>query len=262
MKKNKDSLGDRMKKNYEDRSKTYLTRRVYNIIRIDGRSFKNYTRGLERPFDMGLIDDMDNTAVYLCEKIQGVKCAFVQSDEISILVTDFDELNTSMWFDGSVQKIVSVSASMATSKFNHLRILRNIDKNNDLINDFCITDIYNIISHMSVAEFDSRVFTLPTKSEVANYFLWRQQDTTRNSISSVAQSLYSHKELEFKNTDQMQEMIFQKGINWNDYDNKLKRGRMIVKKQLENGRNEWVSEGSPIFSQDWIYINNLIPENK
>ena len=244
MKKNKDSLGDRMKSFYEDRTKTYLTRRSYNIIRNDGKSFHTYTNGLERPFDMGLIDDMDKTAMYLCEKIQGAKCAFVQSDEISILVTDFDELNTSMWFDGSVQKIASVSASMTTNKFNKLRVLRTIDENNDSINDYCITDIYNIVSSMNEAEFDSRVFQLPTQSEVANYFLWRQQDTTRNSIQSVAQSLYSHKELEFKNCDQMQEMIFQKGINWNAYDDKLKRGRMIVKKQLENGRTEWVSEGT------------------
>lgn len=265
MKNNKDSLGDRMKKYYEDRSKTYLTRRSYNIIRIDGKAFHTYVRGLEKPFDMGLIDDMDNTAAYLCEKIQGAKFAFVQSDEISILVTDFDELNTAMWFDGSVQKIVSVSASMTTSKFNKLRALRaigNIDLSYDEVGETGMFHLYySAIDDMSLAEFDSRVFTLPTKSEVANYFLWRQQDTTRNSISSVAQSLYSHKELEFKNTDQMQELIFQKGINWNEYDDKLKRGRMIVKKQLENEKSEWISEGTPIFSKDWNYINELIPEN-
>jgi tRNA(His) 5'-end guanylyltransferase len=162
-----------------------------------------------------------------------------------------------MWFDGSVQKICSVSASMATNKFNHLRIKRLLNTH-----DIDMLDLIDNLSNINGAEFDSRVFQLPTQSEVANYFLFRQQDTTRNSISSVAQSLYSHKELEFKNGDQMQEMIFQKGINWNEYDDKLKRGRMIVKKQLENGRTEWISEGTPIFSQDWNYIKNLIPENK
>lgn len=236
-----DSLGDRMKDYYEDRTRIYLPRRAYTIIRIDGKAFHTYTKGLQRPFDMDLISDMDNTGCYLCKNISGAKFAFVQSDEISILLTDFDTLQTQAWFDNNLQKMVSVSASLATMQFNTLRTARNIIKS---------------------ALFDSRVFQIPMREEVANYFIWRQQDTVRNSISSVAQSLYSPKELNGKNTDEQQEMIFQKGINWNDYDPKLKRGRLIIKEQYEKKntiRNRWVSKEVPIFTQETEFLKALIP---
>ena len=234
----KDSLGDRMKEFYENRTRTFLPRRTYTIVRIDGKAFHTYTRGLERPFDWGLVNDMDETAKYLCENIQGAKFAFVQSDEISILLTDFNELTTSAWFDGNVQKMVSISASLATAKFNQLRPNK-------------------------LAMFDSRVFTIPTAMEVENYMIWRQQDTVRNSISSVAQSLYSHRELNGKNTNQMQEMCFQKGVNWNDFDPKLKRGRLIVKENYDkNGstRSRWISIAPPTFTQEREIFNDLIPK--
>lgn len=243
----KDSLGDRMKEFYENRTRTLLPRKTYTIIRVDGKAFHTYTKGLKRPFDEGLISDMDETACYMCENIQGAKFAFVQSDEISILSTDFDKLTTSAWFDGNIQKIVSVSASLATAKFNRLRSVR-----------------YHFVKgEPKLAMFDSRVFIIPPPIEVINYFIWRQQDTTRNSISSVAQSLYSQKELMGKNTDEMQEMCFQKGINWNDYEPKLKRGRLIVKEYYEkNGakRSKWVSVDPPIFTQEKDILENLIPK--
>lgn len=200
---------------------------------------------------------MDETAKYLCKNIQGAKFAFVQSDEISILMTDFDKINTCAWFDGNVQKIASISASMATSKFNQLRFLDYITKKyNDNITT--ITELYlQNLSEIKLAEFDSRVFTIPSQIEVFNYFVWRQQDTVRNSISSVAQSLYSHKELEKVNTGKMQEMCFQKGVNWNDYDSGVKRGRFIMK--VENDvnhtkRTSWETVPCPIFTQDseWL----------
>lgn len=234
----KDSLGDRMKEFYENRTRTFLPRRTYTIIRIDGKAFHTYTRGLTRPFDWDLVNDMDETAKYLCENIQGAKFAFVQSDEISILLTDFNELNTSAWFDGNIQKMTSISASLATAKFNELRPNK-------------------------LALFDSRVFTIPTAIEVENYMIWRQQDTVRNSISSVAQSLYSHRELNGKNTNQMQEMCFNKGVNWNDFDPKLKRGRLIVKEAYEKNnstRTRWVSVAPPIFTQEREIFNDLIPK--
>lgn len=234
----KDSLGDRMKEFYENRTRTFLPRRTYTIIRIDGKAFHTYTRGLTRPFDWDLVNDMDETAKYLCENIQGAKFAFVQSDEISILLTDFNELNTSAWFDGNIQKMTSISASLATAKFNELRPNK-------------------------LALFDSRVFTIPTAIEVENYMIWRQQDTVRNSISSVAQSLYSHRELNGKNTNQMQEMCFNKGVNWNDFDPKLKRGRLIVKETYEKNnstRTRWVSVAPPIFTQEREIFNDLIPK--
>lgn len=256
----KDAIGDRMKSNYEDRTRISLPRRSYTLIRIDGKAFHTYTKGLQRPFDDGLIEDMDLTAAYLCKNIMGAKFAFVQSDEISILLTDFFDIGTQSWFDSNLQKMCSVSASMATRAFNEARLNR------------LRKSLMTIEEGMKWAEFDSRVFQIPQKTEVENYFIWRQQDTTRNSISSVAQSLYSHKELHGKDTDAMQEMIFQKGINWNDYAPKYKRGRMIVKEiyekeaeendKSENAiRTRWVSIEAPIFTQDREFISSKIPVN-
>ena len=246
----KDALGTRMKEFYENRTRFSLPRRTYTIIRIDGKAFHTYTKGLVKPFDAGLIEDMDNTACYLCEKIQGAKMAFVQSDEISILLTDFDKLTTDAWFDGNIQKIVSVSASMATAKFNQLRIIRKLNQPNLFGNiPFTIT----IIEKLKLAEFDSRTFIIPTLVEVENYFIWRQQDTVRNSISSVAQSLFSTEELKNINTKEQKEMCFIKGVDWNDYSIKEKRGRLILKTTyLKNDveRSIWESVDSPNFTED------------
>ena len=251
----KDSIGDRMKANYENRSRFSMARRSYTLIRVDGKTFHTYTRGLIRPFDDGLIEDMDATAIYLCKNIMGAKLAFVQSDEISILLTDFEETGKEAWFDNNLQKMCSVSASMATRAFNESRLKRlGLDK-------------------MKWAEFDSRVFQIPQKTEVENYFIWRQQDTTRNSISSVAQALYGSKQLHGKNTDAQQELIFQKGINWNDYAPKYKRGRIILKETYEKPldetdskskssiRTRWASLETPIFTQEREFLKNLIPDN-
>lgn len=248
-----DKIGDRMKENYENRTRISLPRRSYTLIRIDGKAFHSYTKGLVRPFDDGLIEDMDTTAIYLCKNIMGAKFGFVQSDEISILLTDFEDSGTQSWFDSNLQKMCSVSASQATRSFNEARLRR-----------------YGIEA-MKWAEFDSRVFQIPQKVEVENYFIWRQQDTTRNSISSVAQSLYSSKELNGKNTDEQQELIFQKGINWNDYKPKYKRGRMIVKETYEKTpednkeqtaiRTRWISIEVPIFTQDRNFLSERIPNN-
>ena len=120
-----DSLGDRMKVNFEVRTRTFLPRRTNTIIRLDGKAFHTYTRGLERPYDLDFMSDMDETAKFLCENIQGCKLAYVQSDEISLLLTDFEDITTEAWFDGNVQKMVSISASMAAAKFNQLRTMRS-----------------------------------------------------------------------------------------------------------------------------------------
>jgi len=231
----KDDIGNRMKSYYENRTKTFLPRRTYTIIRIDGKAFHSYTRGLVKPFDDKLMSDMNDTAKYLCSNIQGAKLAFVQSDEISILLTDFDTFTTDAWFDGNVQKMVSVSASLATAKFNQLRP----DK---------------------IALFDSRVFTVPTSAEVANFFIWRQQDTVRNSISSLAQSLYSAKELHGKNTSQMQDMCIAKGQNWNNLPVMCKRGRLIIKiVYTDINRSYWELAEPPVFTKDFI-IHDMIPQ--
>lgn len=220
----------RMKENYEGRSKTFLTRRTPVIIRIDGKAFHTYTRGLDKPFDENLIEDMQETCRYLCENIQGAKLGYVQSDEISILLTDYDKLNTSAWFDYSVQKICSVSASMAAAKFAQLRYARVFERTSESSDpEFVI----NSIIDMKLAEFDSRCFNIP-KEEVSNYFLARQKDAVKNSISMMAQSMYSQKELHGKNQSDMQELIFKKGKNWNDLDFSKKRGSTVIKNTYIN----------------------------
>jgi len=240
----KDSLGDRMKNNYESRAQQHLLRRAYSIIRIDGKAFHTYTRGLDKPFDHRLMEDMDETAKELCGNVTGARFAFVQSDEISLLLTDFENLDTEAWFNGNIQKMVSISASIATAAFNNIRHGRE--------------------EHRRLAHFDSRVFQVPTKSEAENYFIWRQQDTVRNSISSVAQSLYSHKQLHGVNTSEMQELIFQKGTNWNDFPPYCKRGRIIIKEMYEHGatqRSKWVMQEVPTFTQERDFLSKLIPDN-
>lgn len=264
----KDTLGDRMKDFYEDRTRIKLPRRTYTIIRIDGKAFHTYTKGLERPFDDGLIEDMDETTAYLCKNIQGVKFGYVQSDEISLLLTDFDDLTTDMWFDGNLQKMASIAASMATAKFNQLRTLRRMVELRDY-------EIMGVVEETKLAMFDARVFQISSPIEVENYFIWRQQDATRNSISSVAQSMYSPKELHGVKTDQMQEMIFQKGTNWNDYSPRKKRGGFVSKVVMVNEkpkqenqeifiedvvRSKWFTLDCPIFTQDREFLRGRIPQ--
>ncbi len=247
-----DSLGDRMKGLYENRSRIYLPRKTYSVIRIDGKAFHTYTKGMTRPFDIGFMEDMNETARYLCENIQGAKVAYVQSDEISIVLTDFDKINTDMWFNGNIQKIVSVSASLATARFNQLRFDRCFSMNNEYPE---LQESLIQYKHLpQLAMFDSRVFSISTFTEVINYLIWRQQDTVRNSIQSVAQSLYSHKELNGKNQSDLQEMIFQKGINWNDYPISQKRGRLTYK-----SGNGWDIDGAPTFEVISSFWDDKIP---
>lgn len=232
----KTTLGTRMKENYENRTKQFLVRRCPTIIRLDGKAFHTYTKGLERPFDEGLIQDMQLTTAYLCENIQGAKCGYTQSDEITILLTDYDKLTSHAWFDYNVQKITSVAASMATAKFNQLRLLRGCSSIAPMGSEYDVEGIsrYNL-EDVNLAFFDARVFQIPDKEEVVNCFVWRQQDAEKNSVSMLAQSLYSHKELHKKHAGDMQEMCFQKGHNWNDLSPQKKRGSFIIKRMYVNG---------------------------
>ena len=222
----KTGIGNRIRENYEHRTRQSLPRRTNTIIRLDGKSFHTYTKGLDKPFDEGLIEDMQQTAIYLCENIQGAKCAFTQSDEITLLLTDYDTITTDAWFDGNVQKITSISASMATAKFNQLRLRRKTNKLDGGTTLFPIEIPY--LMDGELATFDSRAFTIADKEEVVNNFIWRQQDAERNSIQMLAQSLYSHNELHKKNTSMLQDMCFDKGHNWNDLHFSKKRGSLIL----------------------------------
>lgn len=240
------SIDDRMKDFYERRNRRFLTRRTPVIIRIDGKAFHTYTKGLKKPFDEGLIEDMQRTMLYLCKNIQGCKFGYVQSDEISLLLTDYDTLTTDAWFDYCQNKMESIAASMATGIFNQLRFQRYLEEGisehfNEGVNleDIRI-DLVDICNYMplsdspynSIANFDARAFNVP-KDDVTNYFLWRMTDASKNSISMLTQSMYSHKELQGKNGDEMQEMCFQKGINWNNIETPKKRGTSCYKELVE-----------------------------
>ena len=260
----KDSLGDRIK-GYEIRAKTSLPRRSYVLLRIDGKSFHTYTKGLKRPYDEDLMEDMNEATKYLCKNIQGAKFGYVQSDEISILLTDFETTSTQAWFDYEVQKMVSISASMATSKFNQLR-LKRIFSSEAAKNSPYITNegMIQVLDKLKLAEFDSRVFSISDPFEVANYMLWRQKDCSRNSISMAAQYHCGHKATMNKTSDEKQEMIFQKtGINWNDYPERFKRGGFIRRVDIEKApgviRSSWDNVSMPIFSKEPGFLYSQIP---
>lgn len=223
------SLGDRMK-GYENAFRIHFSRRLPIIIRVDGKAFHTFTRGCERPFDAMLGATMDAAATALLEAVQDARLAYVQSDEISLLLINYNRFTSQAWFDCNLQKMVSISASAATAGFN--RCWHSINENN------------------AAAHFDSRVFIIP-EAEVNNYFIWRQQDATRNSIQMVGQDNFSHKQLHEKSCSDIQEMLFtQKGINWNDFEAYWKRGRVVTK--------EGVDRNIPIFSQDRSYIEKFL----
>lgn len=203
----KTALGDRMKR-HELPTRTVLPRRTYTILRVDGRAFHSYLRGARKPFDEAFMADMDEVMQALCEEISGAALGYAQSDEISVLYTDFGSTGTEPWFGGVLAKQTTIAASLATAVLNERRGGR--------------------------ALFDARAFTLTDPVEVANYFLWRQRDAVRNSITMAAQSVFSHKRLHGVNSDQKQELLFtEAGINWNDYPDGCKRGRVATRRTGE-----------------------------
>ena len=206
----KNSLGDRMKE-YERTSDTKLVRRLPMIVRLDGKAFHSWTKksGCVRPFDHTFIDMMSGLAQYLCENIGGAELAYGQSDEISILVRDDQNIDTDAWFDKRLQKVVSIVASMATYWFN----------------------ANNAFEKKLPAFFDARAFILP-EHEVKNYFIWRQEDATTNSLSMLAQSLYRHGELQHRKWAELQDMCWQKGHNWNNLETVEKRGFCVYRREV------------------------------
>jgi len=189
-------ISDRMKNYYEDRNRVYLTRRTPVIIRLDGRAFHTYTRGFSKPFDGILIGAMKATTQALVKEIQGAAVAYTQSDEISILVTDWATLTTEAWFDYNIQKMCSVAASFATCEFNRYMLRAG----------------YHGLE-APWAQFDARCFNLPD-AEIVNYFLWRAKDWHRNSVTMYAQAHFSHKQLHGRSVSDMHEMLHSIGKNW------------------------------------------------
>lgn len=262
---NKDSLGSRMKE-YENVSQNVLTRRMPVIIRIDGKAFHSFTKGFEKPFDMILMESMWRTTKHLCESIMNCKMAYTQSDEISLLLVDYDNIQTQPWFNNNVQKMVSISASMATMAFNNIFRDVMIEYARDTEND-----ISTHINRVGTAMFDARVYNLP-KEEVANYFIWRQVDATRNAIQMVGRANFSHKQLQNKSCDEIQEMLFQeKNLNFNDIPTYQKRGVCCIKIEetfmppptgrlrSEVTRKRWnIDKNIPIFTQNREYITGNV----
>jgi tRNA(His) 5'-end guanylyltransferase len=246
-------------------SRTRLLRRVPVIIRLDGKAFHTWTRGLDRPFDRNLMHIMQKTMLALCEQIQGCVLGYTQSDEITLVLVDYQRMESMAWFDNQVQKMCSVAASIATQAFEKA-LDEEIDEldvdaqkyyYNDMLdkqND-CIEKKYLLISKKWKANFDARAFNIPIH-EVINNLIWRQQDATRNSINMVGQSLYPHKELQGIGTKELQnKMLTEKDVNWNDYKTDEKRGIAAIK---DNDGKWFIDELTPIFTEDRDYINRLV----
>ena len=270
-----DDLGVRMKTFYEQIPKTKLMRRCPVAIRIDGKAFHTFTRGFQKPFDDLMVKSMQATMKYMCENIQGCVLGYTQSDEITLILVDYKKLNSSAWFDYEVQKLCSVAASMATMAFN--KFFYNMVMEETAGGEFT-EGIAGI--HLNAAEkgamFDARAFNIP-KEEVTNLIYWRQVDAKRNSIQSVGQAYFSHKELDKKSSDMIQCMLFEeRGVNWNDYPTHLKRGSCCVKNKIvieSDGvvataqlrdttadENNWIIDNEiPIFKGEGRkYIDDLI----
>lgn len=225
-------LAERMK-GYEKRNRYYLQRRMPVILRLDMRAGHSFTRGFERPFDEVFIKSMQDTAKYLCKNIQNCKLSYQQSDEITLLLVDYDKLNTDCFFDYRVDKLCSIAASMATMAFNKYFydnvFVYNATATVDLSDKkYPFKEVYSKAVDKG-AMFDARCFNIP-KEEVTNLVYWRQLDASRNSIQMVGQANFSHKELQNKSCNDIQDMLMtQKGINWNDLPTYQKRGSCCIK---------------------------------
>lgn len=253
----RDDLGTRMKTFYENIPKTRLMRRVPVAIRLDGKAFHTFTRGFQKPFDFVLMNTMQQTMKYLCENIQGCVLGYSQSDEITLILVDYQKFTSSAWFDYEIQKICSISASMATMAFNKF-FAQEVDKwgvetfgfewyeggtNDPKVANSPERKLARIYSKAidKGAMFDARCFNIP-KEEVTNLIYWRQLDATRNSIQMVGQAHFSHEELQDKTCNMIQDMLMTKyGINWNDFTTPCKRGAACIrvgKKVTENIKRE------------------------
>lgn len=259
----KTSIGDRMK-GYEYISRIYLPRRIPVIIRLDGKAFHTFTRGFDKPFDRILMDCMQTTMKQLCSGIQGCVFGYTQSDEITLVLTDYKTIKTDAWFGYNIQKMVSVAASMATKEFNTALLCECAR----LEHDDARYELY--LDKTGEAMFDARCFSIP-KEEVCNCLIWRQQDATRNSIQSVGQAHFSQSELNGKSCDQIQDMLFtEKNINWGDLPTDCKRGAACYKQEEEavfvSGgertvfrRPAWkIDREVPIFTADRNYIERWL----
>lgn len=213
----------------------------YVIAMLDGRSFSRQIKNkYKKPFDETFIDMMNKTAEYLLKNVQGAKFAYVQSDEISILIIDFDTPSTDSAFGYRICKLQSLLASMAASKFNQLALLNEIngrDYEKTLVDCeetlYKVKEVAKVIEGMNLAEFDCKVWNVPDYNTAFCHFLWRQNDCTRNSMQQAAQTYLSHKQLLGKTAEeQVKELMLTNNIDWStEYNDGEKFGRIIYKER-------------------------------
>ena len=268
-----DSLGNRMK-DYENCYRIYLPKRQAVIVRVDGKAFHSFTKGFNRPYDTIFAKCMWETTKQLCENISGCGFGYTQSDEISLVLVDYKNINTEPWFGNNLQKIVSISASMATYFFkkNFEEAIRDEyfdwyttgtvgDGKEQLLNQH--TQAYD----NKLCVFDARAFILP-REEVSNYIYWRMLDCTRNSIQLTGQAYFSHNQLQGLSCSEIQEKLFkEKDMNWAKLPNWFKNGVAIYREPVKiicpNGntivREKWkIDLEMPIISKNPEYINKHV----
>lgn len=269
----KTTLGDRMKQ-YESTTQTHLLRRTPVIIRIDGRAFHTFTKRLvsevqatrqimipsnkivdpslsRTPFSVIMHELMSNTTATLFNQVQNCVFAYTQSDEISLVLRDWDRHETQQWFGGNVQKMVSLSSSIATASFNYFLSKHHAPS---WVGDF--------------VHFDARVYNVP-KDEVVNYLIWRQQDASRNSVQMLGRFHFSQKQMQGKSNSQVQDMLMlEKQVNWNDLPTWMKRGTAVYQRsdwsEVMSFHRSKVDVEIPIFTQDRNFVDqhiNVAPTN-
>lgn len=245
-----EAMGERMKR-YEMVTDTCLPRRLPVVIRLDGKSFSNYTQGMKRPFDEDFRFIMEYTAYRCCKLVEGCRFGYTQSDEISLLLVDYATPDTEAWFDYRISKMLSVVSSICTGAFTQA----------------CLIKMPEVFLSKGPAAFDCRVFSIP-REETINYFLWRQRDSERNAINALAQSHFSHNELQGKNCSEMQDMLMlQKGVNFNDLLTKYKRGVSFYKSKfyvhkVNALRTLWLKdEEMPILSKNRYHVERWVEQN-
>jgi tRNA(His) 5'-end guanylyltransferase len=256
------NIEERMKM-YEQAARTMLPRRMPVIIRVDGKNFSRYTRNLPgKPFDRNFVSVMESVAISLCQEIQGAQMAYVQSDEVSVLVHGYKKFESEPWFQNQTQKIVSVAAAIAAATFtaNSWRMWAppgygEVSPGPVVLLGDCIEPAY----------FDARAFVLP-ESDVNNYFLWRQRDAIRNSIQMFTSSHFSHKDLQNKSTNEMIKMCESKGHDWRKLSPSLRNGRCVSRHhEIVDGveRSHFrVDTNVPLFREQPNYVMQHLQSEK
>jgi tRNA(His) 5'-end guanylyltransferase len=264
------TLGERMKM-LQSFSDYQLDRKEYVLCHIDGRSFSKLIKNkFELPFDNKFIEFMNQTAIYLCNNIQGCKLAYVQSDEISLLLTDFDKEGTGCFFQYRLCKLQSIIASLATGQFNKLWLLDQVMKRPDI-------PANNIVNDYKPVQFDCKAWNVFNYNDAFAWFKFRQNDCIRNSKQQTAQTFVKPKKklVGLKCDEQVELLKNEYGIDWNNYSNGKKYGRIIRRTTYiaegENPtthekevsiRHKWSAEDAPIFTYDYFESNDLIPKKE